>query len=114
MKGYYQQTFNREVLVKLQLAENNQDVLDEFMEKIEQENNEAIQQLMAAAPSEPEPEPDDSGDEPVRLAIGYDIRDEIIPLMNVVDEEKRLPFKVWYLTLTSRNCVMEARCLFSI
>jgi len=91
VKEFYQQYFSRSIHVKLQLAQRNEEVYEQFMEQIEQENNEAIQQLMAAAPSEAPEEPEDNnGEEPVRLAIGYDIRDEIIPLMNVVDEEKKI------------------------
>lgn len=90
VKAYFNHAFTREIIVKLQLAESNQEVYEQFMEQIEQENNEAIQQLMAAVPSEPEEEPAADGEEPVRLAIGYDIRDEIVPLMNVVDEEKKI------------------------
>jgi len=91
VKEFYQQYFSRSIHVKLQLAQRNEEVYEQFMEQIEQENNEAIQQLMAAAPSEAPEEPEENnGEEPVRLAIGYDIRDEIIPLMNVVDEEKKI------------------------
>jgi len=89
--GFFRQYFQREIQVKLHLAERNQEIYDQFMEQKVLEEREVIQQMITSAQVEVEVEETvDEGTEVVRLAIGYDIRDEVIPLMNIQDEEKRI------------------------
>ncbi|WP_168122216.1 PolC-type DNA polymerase III [Paenibacillus sp. HB172176] len=87
--AFFQSQFKRECTVKMLAGENNQEVYDQFMQKIEQEEREAVQQLMADAMVEAT-EASENGEEAVRLAVGYDIREEAVPLMNIQDEEKKI------------------------
>ncbi|MHA6484360.1 PolC-type DNA polymerase III [Paenibacillus sp. strain BS8-2] len=86
--SFYKTNFDRECRVKLAVGEANQEVYDQFMMKIEQEEREAVQQLMAE--SQYDSGENEDGDEAVRLAVGYDIREEPVPLMNILDEEKKI------------------------
>ncbi|MEF2244524.1 PolC-type DNA polymerase III [Paenibacillus sp. IITD108] len=86
---FYRQFFMRECRVKLVVGESREEVYEQFMQKIEQEERETVQQLMAEAYSESTAADGDS-DEAVRLAVGYDIREEATPLMNIHDEEKKI------------------------
>ncbi|MDF2836905.1 MAG: polC, partial [Paenibacillus sp.] len=87
--SFYRTHFDRECKVKLAVGESNQEVYDQFMMKIEQEEREAVQQLMAEAQYDSGDGGED-GEDAVRLAVGYDIRDEPVPLMNIQDEEKKI------------------------
>jgi DNA polymerase III, alpha chain, Gram-positive type len=86
---FYERRFGRACRVKMTVGEPRQEVYDQFMQKIEQEEREAIQQLMADAQAEAASSGGD-GEEAVRLAVGYDIKEDPVPIMNVQDEEKRI------------------------
>lgn len=94
IKSFYKQYFDREIAVFLTVVEAKEEHFDELKEKIVLEEREAIAALMAAPPPEEEENeqssPAASDEPPVRLAIGYDIRDEIIPLKDIRDEEKKV------------------------
>ncbi|AZN40891.1 PolC-type DNA polymerase III [Paenibacillus albus] len=83
---FYQQQFSVTCRVKLVVAESNQEVFEEFNQKRVIEEREVLEAMMTASvPEEPEL---DEGD--VRLVVGYDIRDAAVPIMNVVEEEKKV------------------------
>ncbi len=84
---FYSSQFDRACKVKLAIGESRQEIYEEFVQKIEQEEREAVQQLMAEAQVESS---SDGDEENVRLAVGYDIREEPVPLMNIQDEEKKI------------------------
>ncbi|MCR8656291.1 PolC-type DNA polymerase III [Paenibacillus endoradicis] len=92
VSNFYQSYFAREIAVKLSLSESKQEIYEQFRDEIQQEDSEEISRLMAEVPVEVEEEETTSNtnEEVIRLAIGYDIRDEAIPLMNIVDEEKKI------------------------
>ncbi|MFF2482611.1 PolC-type DNA polymerase III [Paenibacillus sp. NPDC058071] len=85
---FYERHFALSYRVKLAIGEQpRQDVYEEFQQKIVQEEREAVQQIIESAMSEPA---DGDGNEaPAKLAVGYDIKDEPVPLMNIREEEKK-------------------------
>ncbi|RJE86790.1 PolC-type DNA polymerase III [Paenibacillus sp. 1011MAR3C5] len=87
--AFYKTYFDRDCQVKLVAGEPRQEVYEEFQQKIVQEERDAVQQLMADALVE-SAAGEDNGEEVVRLAVGYDIREEAVPLMNIQDEEKKI------------------------
>lgn len=83
---FYEERFSRTLRVKLAAGEAARELYEEFAQRVVQENNDAVMQIMTSAASEvPEPEEGD-----VRLAVGYDIREEAVPMMNIVEEEKKI------------------------
>jgi len=85
---FYSERFSRNCKVKLIVGEAQQEIYEDFAQKIVQEEREAVQQIMASAQVEEAADAD--GDEVVRLAVGYDIREEAVPLMNIREEEKKI------------------------
>ncbi|MFD2660909.1 PolC-type DNA polymerase III [Paenibacillus thailandensis] len=86
---FYHDRFGRSCRVKLAVGESRREIYEEFAQKIEQEEREAIQQMMASAAAEAA-SGHDGDEEPVRLAVGYDIREEPVPIMNIREEEKKI------------------------
>lgn len=85
--AFYEERFRRTLRVKLAAGESSRELYEQFEKRVVQENSEQVQQIMTSVASEAVPEPED-GD--VKLAIGYDIRDEPVPMMNIVEEEKKI------------------------
>lgn len=85
---FYETYFGLELRVKLHVAENNEEVLEEFQQRIVEEEREVIQRMMESMAAEAPPEEDDG--EVVKLQIGYDIKDQPISLQELQDEEKRV------------------------
>lgn len=85
---FYETNFQRSCRVKMMVSESRQEILDEFNLKLVEEEREVVQQLMASSQSESLPGDDD--EEAVKLAVGYDIREEAVPLMNIQEEEKKI------------------------
>lgn len=83
---FYSTYFQRNCKVKMIVSEARQEIIDEYALKIVQEEREYVQQLMASSQSEAEEV--DEGE--VRLAVGYDIKEEPVPLMNIIEEEKKI------------------------
>lgn len=83
---FFEERFGRTCRVKLAVGESRQEAYDEFQQKIQQENGEAVQQLMASAQIEAPPE----GDAPEILQHGYEIKDEPVPIQQIVEEEKKV------------------------
>ncbi|MFD0959520.1 PolC-type DNA polymerase III [Paenibacillus chungangensis] len=88
VSAFYNDNFERKVSVKLTLGQPSQEVYDEFMMRLEQEERQAVEQIMAE--SEVEDDAAEGNEDAVRLAVGYDIKEEPVPIMNVQDEEKRI------------------------
>lgn len=83
---FYSEQFNRNCRVKLLVGESNQEVYEQFAQKRDQEEREVIEQMMSSSASEaPAVEEGD-----VRLVVGYDIREEAVPVMNIIEEEKKI------------------------
>ncbi|MFC4775355.1 PolC-type DNA polymerase III [Paenibacillus sp. GCM10023252] len=87
---YFDQQFGRACRVKMAVAivESRQEVYEQFAQKIVQEEREAVQQIMASAQTESFSSAEEDAN--LRLAVGYDIREEPVPLMNIREEEKKL------------------------
>lgn len=85
---FYETNFQRTSKVKMIVSESRQEILDEFNLKLVEEEREVVQQLMASSQSESSISGDD--EEAVKLAVGYDIREEAVPLMNIQEEEKKI------------------------
>lgn len=83
---FYSTYFQRNCKVKMIVSEARQEIIDEYALRIVQEEREYVQQLMASSQSEAEEV--DEGE--VRLAVGYDIKEEPVPLMNIIEEEKKI------------------------
>lgn len=83
---FYSTYFQRNCKVKMIVSEARQEIIDEYALRIVQEEREYVQQLMANSQSEAEEV--DEGE--VRLAVGYDIKEEPVPLMNIIEEEKKI------------------------
>ncbi|RAP76224.1 PolC-type DNA polymerase III [Paenibacillus montanisoli] len=83
---FFKRQFAITCRVKMVVAESNQEAYEQFTQKRIQEEREVIEQMMTApAPEAPTVEEGD-----VRLVIGYDIRDEAVPIMNIIEEEKKI------------------------
>ncbi|SEN33567.1 PolC-type DNA polymerase III [Paenibacillus sp. OV219] len=83
---FYQQQFSVTCRVKMAVAESNQEVYEQFNQKRVQEERDVLEAMMTASATE-EPTLDEGE---VRLVVGYDIRDEAVPIMNIVEEEKKV------------------------
>lgn len=89
---FFNENFQRACKVKMIVSESRQEILDEFSLRMVQEEREYVQELMASAQSESELVDESE----IKLAVGYDIREEPIPLMNIIEEEKKLQYKARY------------------
>ncbi|MWC26528.1 PolC-type DNA polymerase III [Paenibacillus sp. MMS18-CY102] len=102
---FYMDRFARTVHVKLkagaQSNQGRQEAYEEFQRKVEREEREAIQQIMESSPPESFDEPVDDGELP--LAVGYDIRDEAVPIMNIREEEKKIAVQGTVFGLESKE-----------
>lgn len=81
--------FGLSMRVKLYMgtAENSAEALEEFQQKIVEEEREVIQQLMSSVEVEQLEEPQEGE---VRLAVGNEIKEQPVPLIEVQDEEKKI------------------------
>ncbi|QWU14140.1 DNA polymerase-3 subunit alpha [Paenibacillus sophorae] len=88
---FYDMYFGLSLRVKVQLAEkgNGAEEFEEFQQKLQQEQREIIEQMMTAIETEVSSENED-GEEAVPLQVGYDIKDQPVPIMEIQDEEKKI------------------------
>ncbi|WP_025691711.1 PolC-type DNA polymerase III [Paenibacillus zanthoxyli] len=88
---FYDTYFGLSLRVKVQLAEkgNGAEEFEEFQQKLQQEQREIIEQMMTAIETESSSENED-GEEVVPLQVGYDIKDQPVPIMEIQDEEKKI------------------------
>ncbi|WP_274651508.1 PolC-type DNA polymerase III [Paenibacillus humicola] len=84
---FFEERFSRAVRVKMAVGKANQELYEQFAQKREQEEREAIQQMMASAALESPPPPEEGE---VRLVVGYDIREEAVPISRIIEEEKKI------------------------
>ncbi|GGF97075.1 PolC-type DNA polymerase III [Paenibacillus aceti] len=98
---FYETYFGLELRVKLHVAENNEEALEEFQQRIVEEEREVIQRMMESMAAETPPEEDNG--EAVKLQIGYDIKDQPISLQELQDEEKRVTVQGTIFGLDSKE-----------
>jgi len=84
---YYERQFARKCRIKLDVMSSNQEVYEAFSQKREQAEREAIELIMTSVADQEVPDVEE-GD--VRLVVGYDIREAPVPIMNVLEEEKKI------------------------
>ncbi|MBP3965218.1 PolC-type DNA polymerase III [Paenibacillus lignilyticus] len=84
---FFKQQFATTCRMKMIVAESNQEVYEQFAQKREQEEREVIQAMMTSTTVSEEPTLDEGE---VRLVVGYDIRDAPVPIMNIIEEEKKV------------------------
>lgn len=65
------------------------DAYEAFQAKLIQEERQVVQQMMVEAEREAA-EAAAPGEAPARLHVGYDIKDDATPIMDIQDEEKRI------------------------
>lgn len=86
--SFYETYFILKLRVKLQTGENSAEAFEEFQQRIVEEEREVIQQMMESMAMEAPPEEDEG--EVVKLQIGYDIKEQPVPLQEIQDEEKKI------------------------
>lgn len=84
---FYEERFQRRCRFKLVIGESNPDTYTEFAEKIQQENREAIEQMMASVREET---PVAEGEAPQVLQHGYEIKEQAVPIEQIREEEKKI------------------------
>jgi DNA polymerase-3 subunit alpha (Gram-positive type) len=84
---FFEERFQRVCRVKLVVGETRPETYTEFTQKIEQENREAIEQLMASAREEA---PAFEGEAPQLLQHGYEIKEPPVPIQQIREEEKKV------------------------
>ncbi|AWB44336.1 PolC-type DNA polymerase III [Paenibacillus sp. CAA11] len=100
--AFYEQYFGLSLRVKLQTSENSAEAFEEFQQRIVEENREVIQQLMESIEAEVAAEVDDDGEE-VKLQVGYDIKEQPVPLKDIQDEEKKIAIQGTIFGLESKE-----------
>lgn len=85
--AFFQQQFQRACRMKLTIGESSQEVYEQFAQQRDQAEREVIQQMMSSSAAAEAP-PVEEGE--VRLVVGYDIREEAVPIMNILEEEKKI------------------------
>ncbi|MBB3109431.1 DNA polymerase-3 subunit alpha (Gram-positive type) [Paenibacillus phyllosphaerae] len=84
---FFERQFDRTCKVKLAVGKKNQEHYEEFVQKRQQEEREVIEAMMNSVTIEAEAPPLDEGEVP--LIVGYDIREAPVPIMNIIEEEKK-------------------------
>ncbi|GBF72038.1 DNA polymerase III subunit alpha [Paenibacillus sp. 598K] len=83
---FFERHFGRAGRLKLVAGEIKAEEQELFRQRLEQEERDIIEQMMASAPSEMPLE--EEGD--VRLVVGYDIKEPPVPIMQIIEEEKKI------------------------
>ncbi|MFC5702094.1 PolC-type DNA polymerase III [Cohnella faecalis] len=87
---FYEERFGRVCRVKMMAGESRQEAYEQFQQKIQQESRDAIDQLIASAKEEEASSAaSDGGEAPQVLQHGYDIKDEPVPIQQILEEEKK-------------------------
>lgn len=99
---FYQDYFNLTLRIKLQVGENTTEAVEEFHVQRRKEELEEIEKLMTSMESEFEEDTDADG-EPVRLQVGYEIKEQPTPLQDIQDEEKKITIQGTIFGLESKE-----------
>ncbi|OKP83823.1 PolC-type DNA polymerase III [Paenibacillus sp. P32E] len=101
---FYDKFFGLPLKVKLQIAESESkaDAYEEFQQKLQQEQRELVEMMMMA--SEPD-EPVEEGDpnEVIKLQVGYEIKEQAVPILEIQDEEKKITIQGTIFGLESKE-----------
>lgn len=86
VQRYFERCFDRKYAVKLAVHDSPAEEYEKFSQMIREEGRSVAIELMTAVEKE-EQLPASNADE--RLMIGYDIRDEPVPMQTILEEEKK-------------------------
>ncbi|MEK3965348.1 MULTISPECIES: PolC-type DNA polymerase III [Paenibacillus] len=89
---FYDKYFGLSLKVKLLMAENennNVEAFEEFQQKLQQEQREIVEQMMTAVETEA-PADDSDPNEVIKLQVGYEIKEQAVPILEIQDEEKKI------------------------
>lgn len=98
---FYQQYFALPLRVKVQVGEINREAYEEFEQKKRAEELEVIQKMITSMEAEAR-EVEDDGEE-VRLQVGYDIKEQPVPIQDIQDEEKKITVQGTIFGLDSKE-----------
>lgn len=98
---FYQQYFALPLRVKVQVGETNREAYEEFEQKKRAEELEVIQKMITSMEAEAR-EIEDDGEE-VRLQVGYDIKEQPVPIQEIQDEEKKITIQGTIFGLDSKE-----------
>ncbi|MED5016928.1 PolC-type DNA polymerase III [Paenibacillus chibensis] len=98
---FYQQYFSLPLRVKVQIGEASREAYEEFEQKKLQEEREVIQKMITTMEAEARAEEDDG--EEVRLQVGYDIKEQPVPIQEIQDEEKKITIQGTIFGLDSKE-----------
>ncbi|MFG1731433.1 PolC-type DNA polymerase III [Paenibacillus sp. 843] len=85
---FFGQYFDLTLRVKMQVGDNGQAAYEEFEQRKREEEREVIEQIMSSMEAELDAEDEEEG--AVRLQVGYDIKEQPVPLQEIQDEEKKI------------------------
>ncbi|WCF11146.1 PolC-type DNA polymerase III [Paenibacillus thiaminolyticus] len=86
---FFQTYFSRSLRFTMQKGSFDADAYEAFQAKLVEEERQVVQQMMVEAEREAA-EAAAPGEAPARLHVGYDIKDDATPIMDIQDEEKRI------------------------
>lgn len=98
---FYAQYFALPLRVKVQVGEVSREAIEAFEQKKQQEEREVIQQMMTSMEAEARMAEDDG--EEVRLQVGYDIKEQPVPIQEIQDEEKKITVQGTIFGLDSKE-----------
>lgn len=87
--NYYERFFKLPLKVKMLVGESNREAMEQFEQKKREEERVVIENMMTMIEAEALPEvEEDEGD--VRLQMGYEIKEQPVPIQEIQDEEKKV------------------------
>ncbi|WP_407082969.1 PolC-type DNA polymerase III [Paenibacillus polygoni] len=86
--NYYERFFKLPLKVKMLVGESNREAMVQFEQKKRDEEREVIQNMMTMIEAEMAPVEEEEGD--VRLQMGYEIKEQAVPMKDIQDEEKKV------------------------
>lgn len=102
---FYEKYFGLTLKIKLQIAENETskaDAYEEFQQKLQQEQREIVELMMMNSEPE-EPEDETEPNEVIKLQIGYEIKEQATPILQIQDEEKKITIQGTIFGLESKE-----------
>lgn len=84
---FFNRFFGLQLRVKMQVGDNGLAAYEEFEQRKREEEREVIQALMSSLEAENESEEDESD---LKLQVGYEIKDQPVPIQEIQDEEKKI------------------------
>ena len=83
---FFERRFDRPCRVKLAVGESRSDIYEEFKQKIEEESEQAVQEILTNARQKDA----DAAEAEQPLQFGYEIKEDPVPLSQIREEEKKV------------------------